>query len=87
MGGWWVLRDLCVLYGFAVGFVIFYRVGVVLLWLCVFLWFVWICFAECAFFLCVFVVDPVMGRFVVCILYVVLASVWLVGRVWSFVHL
>lgn len=78
--------------GSVVAFVIFYRVGVVLLWLCVFFL---ICFVVCAcvlvvsldvFFVfvvcvlsCVCLCDglwwPCLGRFMMCVLYVVLALV------------
>lgn len=84
----------CVLYGFAVGF----AVGFVIFlsrWCCAlvivcFLWLVWICFAACAFSVCVCVVDfggPVWAD-LWCVYYMWFwLRFWLVGRVWPFVCL
>ncbi len=75
----------CVLYGFVVGFVIFLP-----RWCCALvarmdlfrglcLW----CVLSCVC-LCGGLWWPCWGRFVMCVLYVVLALVWLVGRVRPF---
>lgn len=73
---WWVLRNLCGLCEFCVfhngsvvAFVIFYRVGVVLLWLCVFFdLFCGLCLCPCGVVGCVFVFCGVCFPVCICVM-------------------